>query len=359
MTRSFLTLSMFLLVIDANASDTNFWRNADQQGEILLQQGDASTAAKVFADPRRKAYAKIQAGDYQGAVADLANYQDSESNYNRGNALAHEGDLQGAIDAYDVALKDDPNHTDARHNRELVAKALEQQSPQQSDSTDKHQENEQRDKQQNNNDQNQQGQNKQTQESSGSGQDNQNGQSNQDKQDPNEKGEYSKDEHQDSADEKQKQGTQGKQPDSDKSESEQTDSGKIDSEQYKPSQGQEKQSNQSELDRQKDSTGQHEQKSTASEQAHTGQVPDQTGKRQQTTAVDDAEQARRDAETSLALSNKQNNTGNKNVAQDDAPVSEQQLALDQWLRSIPDDPGGLLRRKFLVEHMMRKQNLRP
>jgi Ca-activated chloride channel family protein len=37
------------------------------------------------------------------------------------------------------------------------------------------------------------------------------------------------------------------------------------------------------------------------------------------------------------------------------PLSEQALALDQWLRSIPDDSGELLRRKFQIEHLMKQQ----
>ena len=37
------------------------------------------------------------------------------------------------------------------------------------------------------------------------------------------------------------------------------------------------------------------------------------------------------------------------------PKSEQALALEQWLRRIPEDPGGLLRRKFLIEHMERQE----
>ena len=346
MISALLAIFMLLLTINANASDTSFWRNAEQRGEDLLRQGDASAAAKVFTDPRRKAYAKIQAGNYKEAAADLANYQDSESSYNRGNALAYEGDLQSAIDAYDAVLKNDPNHTDARHNRELVAKALEQQSPQQSDSSD-----EQRDKQPNNNNQDQQDQNQQTQDPSGSGKDEKNRQGNQDKQDQNGKEENDKKEHQDSANEKQKQETQDKQHNTEKS-----DSGQADSEQNKPSQDQ---------DKQKDSTGQHEQKSAADNQGQPGQAPDQTGKRQQTNVADDAEQARRDAEASLALSGEQKNNGsnnnekNDNSVQAEAPLSEQQLALEQWLRNIPDDPGGLLRRKFLIEHMMRQQNLRP
>jgi Ca-activated chloride channel family protein len=37
------------------------------------------------------------------------------------------------------------------------------------------------------------------------------------------------------------------------------------------------------------------------------------------------------------------------------PASEQSIAMDQWLRSIPDDSAELLRRKFLIEHMMKQQ----
>jgi len=32
---------------------------------------------------------------------------------------------------------------------------------------------------------------------------------------------------------------------------------------------------------------------------------------------------------------------------------EERQALEQWLRRIPDDPGGLLRRKFMLEHQRR------
>jgi Ca-activated chloride channel family protein len=39
----------------------------------------------------------------------------------------------------------------------------------------------------------------------------------------------------------------------------------------------------------------------------------------------------------------------------DAPLNEQQLALEQWLRQVPDDPAGLLRRKFMLEHLLRQK----
>jgi len=57
-------------------------------------------------------------------------------------------------------------------------------------------------------------------------------------------------------------------------------------------------------------------------------------------------------------------TANKARASVDAappqqPRSEQALALDQWLRGIPEDSGELLRRKFLIEHMMKEQGYQP
>ena len=34
--------------------------------------------------------------------------------------------------------------------------------------------------------------------------------------------------------------------------------------------------------------------------------------------------------------------------------SEERQAAEQWLRRIPDDPGGLLRRKFQLQHQGRQ-----
>jgi len=41
--------------------------------------------------------------------------------------------------------------------------------------------------------------------------------------------------------------------------------------------------------------------------------------------------------------------------QDFSPPSEEDIALDQWLRQIPEDLSGLLRRKFMLEHQLRKR----
>lgn len=45
-------------------------------------------------------------------------------------------------------------------------------------------------------------------------------------------------------------------------------------------------------------------------------------------------------------------------AENPPTVTEQQQATDQWLRQIPDDPGELLRRKFLLEQRQRQETNR-
>lgn len=46
----------------------------------------------------------------------------------------------------------------------------------------------------------------------------------------------------------------------------------------------------------------------------------------------------------------QNQQGQGKPAKATQAVNEQQQATDQWLRGIPDDPGGLLQQKFLRDH---------
>jgi Ca-activated chloride channel family protein len=50
----------------------------------------------------------------------------------------------------------------------------------------------------------------------------------------------------------------------------------------------------------------------------------------------------------------QERKNNENSAQSNA-AREQKQANEQWLRLIPDDPGGLLREKFLRDHLRRQQ----
>ena len=54
-------------------------------------------------------------------------------------------------------------------------------------------------------------------------------------------------------------------------------------------------------------------------------------------------------------------TGDKNakpqpgIATQDEATREKQQTLEHWLQRVPDDPGGLLRRKFQLEYQRRQQ----
>ena len=122
---------LLLLILTSSAWAASWpyvslWKNADQQGDVLLQQGQLQAAARRYHDPFRKAYAESLAGQYAKAVQDLSSVRNADASYNQGNALAHMGDLKRAIKAYDTALSLNPHHRDARHNRELVERALKQ-----------------------------------------------------------------------------------------------------------------------------------------------------------------------------------------------------------------------------------------
>lgn len=284
---------------------SSLWRNADQRAQALLQQGHASDAAKLFTDPRRKAYAQIQAGDYAGAATGLKTLNDAESLYNRGNALAQAGDLQGALDAYDAALKQAPTHQDARHNRDLVAKALQKQKdtpknqPQDGQSQDKPQDGQPQDKQDGG----------------------QNGQQNSKPGDP--------------------QGKQGDKPDN--GQGSQPDHKAGDKPGAKQDVQQAGNPNSKPGDKAQSNPGSPKQSGAAG----------QPEAAQPQAAASDAEQARRDVNATLKPNAKD---ATADAGKATPPLTEKQIAQEQWLRSIPDDPGGLLRRKFLIQHLMRQRD---
>jgi Ca-activated chloride channel homolog len=106
---------------------SDLWRTPDQQGQAMLAAGEPLQAAARFHDPRRRAYADLQAARYRQAAKLLAPFTDARSEYNHGNALAESGQLQAALAAYDAALELAPADEDIRHNRDLVEQALRQQ----------------------------------------------------------------------------------------------------------------------------------------------------------------------------------------------------------------------------------------
>jgi len=300
--RGWLVVVLTLLCVPhpVQAMDwTTLWLNQDQQGQRLLQQDRYADAAKTFDDPQWKAAAAYQAGDYQQASRLLQGVDTAEGHYNRGNALAKMGKLDEAIAAYDACLKLQHDHADAKHNKKL----LEDQKKQQQQS---------KDKQQDSKDDKQGEQKKQG----------------------DEQGKQSSQDGKKQASQEGKQGEQGKQQGSQDSAQNKQDA----SSQSKENKGSMSQQGSKEDEKKamaKQAKRDAEQQKEAQQQAATADDKEDSSKQEQRMMPQQAKPS--DAESLQKL--------------------ETQQAYEQFLRRVPDDPGGLLRRKFLYQYQ--QQNPSP
>lgn len=111
---------------------SDLWWTDDQKAARQFEAGANAEAAELFRDPAWRAAASYRAGDYERALAALSDEPDPDVDYNRGNALARLGRLDEAIAAYERALERDADHADARHNLELL-QALRDRPPESSE----------------------------------------------------------------------------------------------------------------------------------------------------------------------------------------------------------------------------------
>ena len=109
----------------------DLWLRPDQQGVRALEQGDTERAAELFKDEEWKATAQYRGGDYAGAVETLETLDGAVASYNKANALAGEGKLKEAIEAYRDALEINPAMEDATYNMGVVEQLLQMMQQQQ------------------------------------------------------------------------------------------------------------------------------------------------------------------------------------------------------------------------------------
>ena len=108
----------------------DWWRTPDQLGHQAFEAKDYAAAAQEFANPAWRAAARYRKGDFTGAAQDLKDDDTAQGHYNRGNALARQGQFGAALAAYDEALKRAPDDGDAKYNKELIEKQLREQQQQ-------------------------------------------------------------------------------------------------------------------------------------------------------------------------------------------------------------------------------------
>jgi len=114
---------------EAHALDwESLWRRTDQQAAAAFARAKPSDIARVLGrlEPNSPWHAMLlyRSGNFAEAAAQFATGDTAVAHYNRGNALALDGDLEGAIAAYDAALARNPAMQDAQFNRALVRRAL-------------------------------------------------------------------------------------------------------------------------------------------------------------------------------------------------------------------------------------------
>lgn len=108
----------------------DLWKNKDQQGQQFFIEGSHSEAAQVFENPEWKGLSHFRSGNHENALEEWKGIDSTRSLFNQGNALAKLGKLDQAIDRYDQVLEREPEHSDARFNRDLLKKLLEEQDKQ-------------------------------------------------------------------------------------------------------------------------------------------------------------------------------------------------------------------------------------
>ena len=264
----------------------NLWQTPDQQASEQFSAGDFDSAAKTFQQKDWAALSNYKNGDYQQAIEKLQGLDDITSLYNKGNALAFNGQLQEAIDAYQQVLDQQPDHPDADHNKSVVEQLL-QQSDQQQKSDDSSDEN--------------------SQDESSEQSDSESQASDSESQPSNEESQASDGESQPSDEESQDQSEQQQQSDSEEKAKQQA----------------------SAEDAEQQSEDESEQQSQAEKDA-------------QANAEDDNQET----ESTSAM---------VQIEDTDQPLQD---SSEQWLRTIPDDPSGLLRRKFDYQAHQRLQQSR-
>ncbi len=289
----------------AHAFDwSSLWLNKNLRAERALEAEQAEQAATLYTDPERRAAAEYRNGEYQKSIDSLQGINNDNALYNTGNAQAQLGDIDAAIESYQQALALNPEHADAQHNLEMLKKLKEQQQNQQQDGQQgEQQQNQQQDGQQGEQQQNQQQDGQQGEQQQNQQQDGQQGEQQQNQQQDGQQGEQQQNQQQD--------GQQGEQQQN---------------QQQDGQQGEQQQNQQQDGQQGEQQNDQHAEQDKA-QQAELSDEPEN---------AEDSEQQNQQQAAQLS-------------AEEKAAQQEQQLR-EQWLKRVPDNPGGLLKNKFRYQY---------
>lgn len=277
------------------AADWQSWFKNTDQNALSAYQDEHFDQASAAQDATLRGAAQYKQGLYEQAANTLQHTDTAIGQYNLGNALAHLGKLDEAIEAYDSALTINPTLSQAQENKELLEQMRDQQSQQNQD--------------QNNQEQQEQSSEQQNDQQQGEGE-------NQEQSDQNEQ-------------QSQSQDGQG-----DESEQENT-------EQSEQSQSDEQSENQNEPELADKQAGEEGEEGEQAEKQEQSAQPQQTPQGE----LSENEQAQQMAQSEM-----------RELTPEEKEKAQQ---LDQLLRRVPDDPAILLKNKMLLESRQRQQQRQP
>ncbi len=273
---------------------TGLSQNKEQQAQTALLNQNYEDIESLSKNPLRLGSALYKQEKFEMALNHFQKAEGADARYNQANTLAKLKQYQQAIAQYDEALKIKPDMQDAIENKKIIEEFLKQKQQQEA---------------------NQQQQNQQSQ--------------------------------------------------SDQQASNQESQDNADGESGQQSEGQKEEQNQAEKNQDIQSNNQFSDASEALEDKNGNNEKEDDDKQElsQDGASTDEEETNngdeeKPSEQQLA---KENQTAEENSdlkgtkQQADTLTTEEQMAAEQWLRRIPDDPGGLLRRKFRSQYNQRRQ----
>jgi Ca-activated chloride channel family protein len=293
----------------------DLWQRRDQQADAALGRGEHERVLDLAEQPQQRGTASYRLGDYEAAADAFGGIDRADGHYNYGNALARSGRLEEAITAYERALAKEPGMEDAAYNKTLIEELLKQQQEQQ--------------EQQQSQDDDEQGQQ--------GDQSNEQQAPDQSQGDQPQQGEQGGAEEQQDAGAKQK-GESDQEPQSGE-QGQESGEGEDHEAAQAPEQGGESADAPREQSADRGSDAESEQSADLSE--------DEDRQETEQAAADYREEASQHQDT------KSEATPAAVPGEPSAEEREAQQAANQWLRRIPDDPAGLLRRKFLYQYRSR------
>ncbi len=286
------------------------WTTADQQGQKAFNAQNYEKAAGSFANENWKAGAQYRAGEFARALEQYSKSTDAQSFYNKGNTLANMQKFPEAVEAYEQALKKQPEYENASKNLDYIKDLIAQQQKQKNDQKNSEQNKDKSDKQSENQQQDQ------------------------------------KNSTDDASEGNETDSKESEKNSSDETDSEGSESGKKDDKES-ASKAQE-QDDQSEPEPDSSEPESDEAKSPEDYQQKNAHKDESEQKPEQQTQADPVTDKESEDEQQ-----------GENMTQSDVLSQlsqEEQQSLKQWLQRIPDNPGKLLKIKFRNNTLLKQRN---